>query len=98
MPLNAIVERVARPAFFTKTDELNVSTSAMDKAMFSFSAMESNVVFCTPISCIGRRAVITNSSRLTTSRVVSGKEAAYAAEYETGTAAADEIAITAAAA
>ncbi|MCS2442522.1 MULTISPECIES: hypothetical protein [Bacteroidales] len=28
--------------------------SAIDKAMFSFSASESNFVFCTPISFIGR--------------------------------------------
>ena len=33
---------------------LNVRMSAIDKAMFSFSASESNFVFCTPISFIGR--------------------------------------------
>ena len=67
VPRNATVDRVARPAFFTNTEELKVSTSAIERAMFSFSAMESKVVFCTPMSCIGRRAVMVNSSSSTVS-------------------------------
>ncbi|WP_303005013.1 hypothetical protein, partial [Bacteroides congonensis] len=33
---------------------MNVRMSAIERAMFSFSASESNFVFCTPISFIGR--------------------------------------------
>ncbi len=57
VPRNATVDRVARPWLLTKIDELNVSTSAIDSAMFSFSMDESSTVFCMPISFIGRLAV-----------------------------------------
>ena len=41
-------------ADWPKMEELKVSTSAIDKAMFSFSTTESIFVFCTPMSFIGR--------------------------------------------
>ena len=54
VPRNATVESVARPKLFTKIEELNVSTSAIDRAILSLSASVSIVVFCTPISFMGR--------------------------------------------
>ena len=57
VPRNATVESVARPYCLTKIEVLKVSTSAIDRAMFSWSTSVSSRVFCTPISFIGRRAV-----------------------------------------
>ena len=65
VPRNATVESVARPYCLTKIEVLNVSTSAIDRAMFSCSTVVSSFVCCTPISFIGRRAV-TLTSRIGT--------------------------------
>ncbi len=54
VPRNDTVESVARPYCLTKIDELKVSTSAIDRAMFSFRTTESNFVSCTPMLFIGR--------------------------------------------
>ena len=61
VPRNETVESVARPYCLTKSGELNVSTSAIDRAMFSLSVTESSVVRSTPISFIGRRPQIGTS-------------------------------------
>ena len=53
--LREAVESVARPYCLTKIEELKFSTSAIERAIFSFSTTESNLVCCTPISFIGRR-------------------------------------------
>ena len=63
VPRNATVESVARPYCLTKIEVLNVSTSAIDRAMFSCSTVVSSFVCCTPISFIGRRPQ-TGTSRM----------------------------------
>ncbi len=55
VPRNETVESVARPWFLTKIDELKASTSAIDRAMFSCSAVESITVRWIPVSLSGRR-------------------------------------------
>ena len=53
VPRNATVESVARPYCLMKIDELKVSTSAIDRAIFSCRTSVSSCVFCTPISFMG---------------------------------------------
>ena len=65
VPRNDTVERVARPYCLTKIGELKVSTSAIDRAMFSFRIRESSRVSCTPMLFIGRRPQ-TGTSRMVT--------------------------------
>ena len=62
VPRNATVESVARPCCLTKIEVLKVSTSAIDRAMFSWSTSVSSRVFCTPISFIVRRVTTGTSS------------------------------------
>ena len=45
VPRNATVESVARPYCLMKIDELNVSTSAIDRAMLSCRTSVSSCVF-----------------------------------------------------
>lgn len=56
VPRNDTVERVARPYCLTKTGVLNVSASAIERAMFSLRIAESSFVSSTPMLFIGRPA------------------------------------------
>ena len=71
VPRKATVERVARPYCLTKIEVLKVSTSAIERAIFSCSATVSSLVCCMPISFIGRRAVIPTSPIGTTNEGLS---------------------------
>ena len=55
VPRNDTVERVARPYCLTKSGELNVSTSATERAIFCRRTVESKRMRSTPIDFIGRR-------------------------------------------
>ena len=63
VPRNDTVERVARPYCLTKTGALNVSASAIERAMFSLRTAESNFVSSMPMLFIGRRPQ-TGTSRM----------------------------------
>ena len=63
VPRNDTVERVARPYCLTKTGVLNVSASAIERAMFSLRIAESSFVSSTPMLFIGRRPQ-TGTSRM----------------------------------
>ena len=63
VPRNETVESVARPYCLTKSGELKVRMSAIERAMFCRRTVESSCVFWTPISCIGRRPQ-TGTSRM----------------------------------
>ena len=63
VPRNDTVERVARPYCLTKTGVLNVSASAIERAMFSLRNAESSFVSSTPMLFIGRRPQ-TGTSRM----------------------------------
>lgn len=70
VPRNDTVESDARPAVLTKTGVLNVRMSAIDCDMFSLRARESMVVLFSPMSLIGRAAVVMISRRMVGSAAV----------------------------
>ena len=64
VPRKATVDKVARPADLTNTEELKASTSAIEREMLSRRAAESIAEYWRPMRLSGRMAVtVTVSSR-----------------------------------